>query len=154
MKDRIVVACIGFVAGWEGVSYYVYKDVGGVDTVCYGQTGSLVKAGKKYSVEECKDMLEKSLTSYAEHVEKRIPSAPLEVKAAFTSFTYNIGKAGFDSSRAMREAKKGNYKEACRALAYAPSGAPVWSYVGDPPRFVQGLHNRRKAEMNFCMKHV
>ena len=152
MKSKIVAACISFVAGWEGVSYYVYRDIGGVPTVCYGQTGAILKEGKRYTPEECKAMLEKSLASYAEHVESKVPKAPLSVKAAFTSFTYNVGKAGFDSSRAMREAVKGNYKEACRALAYSPSGAPAWSFVKG--KYVQGLHNRRKAEMDFCMKDV
>ena len=151
-RNKIVAACISFVAGWEGVSYVVYKDIGGVDTVCHGQTGSEAIIGKVYSPQECSAMLEKELYSFADHVNNRVPAAPLSVKAAFTSFSYNVGKSGFDSSRAMREAQRGNYKEACRALAFSPSGAPAWSFVGK--KYVQGLHNRRIAEMKFCMKDL
>lgn len=134
------------------MSYIVYKDVGGVDTVCYGQTGKQAAVGTKYTPEQCTEMLEKSLVKYAEHVNKRIPAAPLSVKGAFTSFTYNVGMSGFDSSRAMREAQKKNYREACKALAFSPSGAPAWSFVKG--KYVQGLHNRRKSEMAYCMKDV
>ncbi|MHA0354450.1 lysozyme, partial [Bordetella bronchiseptica] len=40
------------------------------------------------------------------------------------------------------------------ALANAPDGAPVWSYVTDQrgrKRFVQGLRNRRLEERALCL---
>jgi GH24 family phage-related lysozyme (muramidase) len=50
----------------------------------------------------------------------------------------------------------GRIADGCRALAWAPDGkTPVWAYVTDTQgrkRFVQGLHNRRLAEMELCLR--
>lgn len=148
---KIAASVLVFVAGWEGLSLTVYKDIGGVDTWCYGQTGGPPPTEKQTEA-SCKALLLKSLGPYASTVVKAAPQAPESVQKAFTVFSYNVGQAGFISSRALREALKGDYKEACRALAYSPSGAPAWSYVKG--KYVQGLHNRRKAEQALCMKDV
>lgn len=152
LKARVVASVLTFVAGWEGLSLTVYKDIGGVPTWCYGQTGKNVPT-EPFTEAQCKALLAKSLEPYAETVLKAIPNAPMKVQEAFTSFSYNVGQAGFLSSRALREARKGNWVEACRAMAYSPSGAPAWSFVtvDGKLKYVQGLHNRRKAEMNYCI---
>jgi GH24 family phage-related lysozyme (muramidase) len=50
----------------------------------------------------------------------------------------------------------GRIADGCKALAWAPDGkTPVWAYVTDAQgrkRFVQGLHNRRLAEMKLCLR--
>lgn len=150
-KGRIAAAVLTFVAGWEGLSLTVYKDIGGVDTWCYGQTGPNPPKDRQ-TESQCKALLAKSLEPYADTVLKAVPNAPSSVQEAFTSFTYNLGGRNFLSSRSLREARKGNYREACRALAYSPSGGPAWSYVGN--QYVQGLHNRRKSEMQLCLRDI
>ena len=152
---KIAAGVLTFVATWEGLSLVVYKDIAGVPTWCYGQTGKDVPK-EKQTKEQCEALLFKSLQPYAVTVDKAVPNAPMSVKTAFTSFSYNVGQQGFLSSRALKEAKQGNWAEACRAMAFSPSGLPAWSFITKDGKkvYVQGLHNRRKAEAALCLQGV
>ena len=44
----------------------------------------------------------------------------------------------------------GRIVEGCTLIAYKPTGAPNWALADG--KYVQGLHNRRKAEMTLCLK--
>ena len=68
---------------------------------------------------------------------------------ALTTFAINVGKSGACGSQAVRQINLGNIGAGCRLMAYAPSGAPNWSFASG--KYVQGLHNRRKAEMRLCL---
>lgn len=126
-----------------------YIDIAGVKTVCWGHTGKDIQ-DRVYSYSECKDLLTKDIIVHMKRVEscvtREIPKQPL---IAFTSFDFNTG--GFCSSRARREFNAGNLEEACRALAYSPSGKPAWSYINGTT-FVDGLFKRRIRESNECLK--
>lgn len=135
---------------WEGTKYYAYRDIVGVPTVCMGYTGPDIVFGKKYTHEECAAYLRKELVTHSTGLLQCV-TRPLQEHQynAFTLFTYNVGVAGACSSRAIRLFNEGRTEEACKALAYSPSGSPAWSYAGG--KFVQGLHNRRIYEMKMCL---
>lgn len=137
-------------AMWEGTRYYAYKDIVGVPTVCMGYTGSGIVFGRKYTHEECNAFLKKELVIHSTGVLNCV-TRPLQEHQynAFTLFAYNVGVSGACGSRAIRLFNEGRTEEACRALAYSPSGSPAWSYAGG--KFVQGLHNRRIYEMRMCL---
>ena len=94
------------------------------------------------------DFLVKDITRHMKRVEscanREIPERML---VAFTSFDFNTG--GWCGSRSNREFNAGNLKEACRAMAYAPSGKPAWSYINGST-FVPGLFSRRIRESGVC----
>lgn len=124
-----------------------YIDIAGVKTVCYGHTGKDIE-NRIYSQAECNDFLKKDITRHMKRVEscanKEIPERML---VAFTSFDFNTG--GWCGSRSNREFNAGNFKEACRAMAYSPSGKPAWSYRNGTV-FVPGLFSRRIRESGVC----
>ena len=124
-----------------------YIDIAGVKTVCYGHTGKDIE-NRIYSQAECNDFLVKDITRHMKRVEscanREIPERML---VAFTSFDFNTG--GWCGSRSNREFNAGNLKEACRAMAYAPSGKPAWSYINGST-FVPGLFSRRIRESGVC----
>lgn len=135
---------------WEGTRYYAYRDIVGVPTVCMGYTGSGIIFGREYTHAECTAYLKKELYIHSTGILNCI-TKPLKENEynAFTLFAYNVGVAGACGSRAIRLFNEGRTAEACRALAYTPSGSPSWSYAGG--KFVQGLHNRRIYEMKMCL---
>ena len=142
---------ISSVAMWEGKRNIAYEDLAGVLTVCYGYTGKDIVPERVYSDPECKALLRTEVLEHARGVLNCV-TQPLKENQynAFVLMAYNIGVAGFCSSRALRLFNSGDVKASCRAIAYSPKGNPVWSFVGK--KFVQGLHNRRKYEMHLCMK--
>lgn len=133
----------------EGKRNFPYKDIAGVLTVCYGHTGNDIEM-RQYTDQECLDILKTDTERHILRVQgcskREIPANAL---AAFTSFDFNTG--GWCTSRSNREWNAGNIKEACRAMAYSPSGTPAWSYVNGN-RYVKGLHDRRIREMELCLK--
>lgn len=136
---------------WEGTRYYAYKDLAGIPTVCQGHTGNGITFGRKYSPAECSAFLRSDLTKHSNGVLACINKPMKENEFnSFTLFAYNIGISGACGSRAFAQFNAGNVKEACKAMAFSPQGAPVWSYVNGTT-FVQGLHNRRLYEMNMCL---
>ena len=48
-----IAAVVALTASSEGVRQFAYYDPPGILTVCYGHTGSDVKKGVKYSLDEC-----------------------------------------------------------------------------------------------------
>ncbi len=140
----VILLATPTVMHWEGLRNDPYLDVGGIRTVCYGETASV--QNRRYSRAECEVMLERSLIKHATPVLKCLPlTAPLEVKAAFVSFGYNVGVSAACGSKAAQAARRGDYRVACRALGN-------WVFVGK--RRVQGLVNRRADETSLCLKGV
>lgn len=144
-----LIGLAAFIGGFEGIVNTTYKDPIGVLTICAGHTGKHAKPGNKMSNEQCLALLDEEAGEFRDKIVRAVnkPMAPQHV-IAFTSFAFNVGTSGAASSRAIRLFNQGNYKEACRALAYSPSGSPAWSYAGG--KYFKGLHTRRIAEMNMC----
>ena len=136
------VGLVAVVAQWEGKRNEPYRDLIGIATVCYGETNVPMR---RYSDEECKDMLAGSLATYAEAVLKRNPELaghdPQIIAAS--SLTYNIGIAAYNRSTVARRFSAGDWRGACDAFL-------AFSYAGG--KRVQGLVNRREAERRICMR--
>ncbi|HSC81178.1 MAG TPA: lysozyme [Chitinolyticbacter sp.] len=143
---------------WEGDhrnkatgEHVAYRDIGGVWTACYGQTGARVAPGGRYSQTTCDQWLRDELLDTHNAVmrclqqpEGLTPSR----QAAFVVMAYNVGVSGFCSSAAAGFARRSDWPSACRAIQVNNGGRPAWSYVNG--RFVQGLANRRGAERELC----
>lgn len=126
---------------WEGLETKPYKDVGGVMTVCYGETQVVMK---EYSKEECTRMLQRRLPDYYFPAMSYIKTdPPVPFRAAITSFTYNVGLSAFKNSTLLKKTNQGDFKGACEQLNR-------WVYVGR--MWVKGLANRRKDEYALCME--
>ena len=149
-----LVAVLGL---WEGTDRKVYADklARDIPTGCYGVTNAVspvpVVVGDVWSEDQCRDVLaivtEKKQLSLAQCF-KRPPSQ--NTYDAFSSFAHNVGISAACGSKAMGWINAGRLEEGCRALAYRTDGTPNWSFASG--KFVQGLHNRRIAEMKLCLK--
>lgn len=135
---------ISVVAGFEGVSLVAYRDPVGVYTICYGETDGVGK-GDRYSLQQCKDMLEKSLQKYIAGI-NRCVKVPLPEKrwVALVSFSYNVGIQGACRSSVVRHINAGRTREGCDALLQ-------WTRAGLYPRL---LLKRRQAERQLCLAEL
>lgn len=127
---------------WEGLRLDPYDDVANIRTVCFGETFNVQE--RRYSRAECDAMLSKSLTKHAKPIlDCMPPDAPLEVKAAFVSFGYNVGVSAACNSTAIRRMWRGDYAGACDQLMR-------WNRAGG--RVVSGLTKRRADERALCLR--
>lgn len=129
----------------EGLRQYAYYDPPGILTVCYGHTGGVVK-DKKYSLEECKGLLDKDMLNAVEQVERCHPGLPENVHAAFADAVYNLGPKVACDSTASKLLSAGDVQGACREL-------PKWNKARVAGALVPlpGLTKRRNAEMMLCL---
>ena len=125
----------------EGLQHVPYKDPVGIATTCYGHTGSVQM--KKYTYEECLNLLVKDLGESEKDVESVI-HVPLNVyqKAALDDFDYNVGITKFRKSHMAELFNQGKYTEGCKQLVN-------WVYAGK--KKLPGLEKRRDLEMKFCL---
>jgi len=136
-----LAASASITAYFEGERLTTYLDPVGIPTVCYGHTGTATM-GETKTLEECKYLLAKDLGWALSEVDRQLPDAPPMVRAAFGSFTYNLGVGAFRSSTLLRKAKAGDLKGACNEL-------PRWRYAGG--RELAGLVTRRATERELCL---
>ncbi|RTL52888.1 MAG: glycoside hydrolase [Bradyrhizobiaceae bacterium] len=143
-----------FVMLWEGyapVARHEAVDPPGVITWCFGRTNyddPTVRAGTRFTKDECAAMLPATLEKYAVQVRGCVPQwdgLPDSVKAALTSFTYNLGAGTVCRSSAVKLVNAGNIKAACQAMML---------YTRANGQVLRGLINRRTAERNLCLKGV
>lgn len=138
----VLVLAAPLIMRWEGVRYTPYQDVVGVWTVCYGHTGPDVVPGKKYTIEECKALLDEDMAEANAYVRKCIPVPMLaQVEAAITDLVFNVGPKGACGSTVQRRGMANNWPGACEAL-------DMWKYAGG--RVYQGLVNRRLDARYLC----
>jgi lysozyme len=136
----------------EGVRRVVYFDPPGIPTVCMGHTGTDVKQGKTYSMDECKALLTADMAKAIDAVDRCQPGLPQQVLAAFGDATFNAGPTvacNTEKSTAARMLAAKNYAGACRQL-------PRWNKARVAGVMVElpGLTKRRYAEMNLCLQGV
>lgn len=154
-----------FLSTWEGRGQNtVYADqlAGGLPTVCMGITRHTspfsVVVGDYWSPGRCAEVeqlvISKTQLQLADCITN--PDVSQNTFDALTSHAHNVGVPSTCASRAVALINAGRIADGCKALAWAPDGkTPVWAYVTDAQgrkRFVQGLHNRRLAEMKLCLR--
>lgn len=142
-----VMLALPLVAQFEGLWLTAKPDklAYGIPTVCYGETEG-VKVGDKYTQKQCEDMLAKKLPRYFDEISQCI-KVPVSDKmfAAFGSFSYNVGSAGFCHSTALKRLNAGDKRGSCDALL-------AWNRAGG--RVVRGLTNRRQTERKLCLEGI
>jgi lysozyme len=135
----------------EGLRQYAYYDPPGILSVCYGYTSAVV-IGKKYSLDECKALLQKDMLDAIKTVDTCHKGLPIPVLAAFSDAVYNIGPSiacDPNKSTASRRLATGDFKGACTEL-------PRWnrSTIGGVKVALPGLTKRRAAEQELCLTGV
>lgn len=138
----VAAACAAFVMAFEGVRENAYQDVVGVWTVCAGETQG-VKAGDRYTMAQCKQMLQTRLEDYAQPIESCLPNLPDARFIAFTSLAYNIGAQRACQSTAAKLTRLGKFAAGCQAFMQ-------WNKAGGV--VFKGLTRRRAAERDLCLK--
>ena len=153
-----------FLGKWEGTGQnVVYADqlARGLPTVCMGITRYTspvpVVVGDYWSDARCAEVeslvVSKGQLALADCLTNQ--AIGQNTFDALSSHGHNVGTPNTCASRAVGLINAGRIAEGCRAMAFAPDGSPVWSYVTLPngrKQLVQGLHNRRIAEMELCLK--
>ena len=141
----IAIAC-AFVQPWEGLWTTAQIDAIGTGhpvTYCYGATGNNVKAGEKFTPQECSALLEKTLPTYLAQIKPCIKvDIPDKVQAALLSAAYNAGPAAVCHSPMVKKINAGDIIGGCEAFR-------GW-YVRASGRVVKGLINRRAGESQLC----
>jgi len=127
---------------WEGQRFVPYRDPVGVLTVCYGHTGADIIENKRYTLAECKNLLQHDMAVAAAIVERCLPmSKPDHLQAALVSATFNIGPRVVCGSTLQRRALAGDWAGACAQLER-------WKYAQG--RVLRGLVLRRADERALC----
>lgn len=154
-----------FLGTWEGRGQsivYADKLAAGLPTVCKGITRHTspfpVVVGDYWSPERCAEVeqlvIRKTQLKLADCITN--PELNQNTFDALTSHAHNVGVPSTCASRAVALINAGRIADGCNALAWAPDGkTPVWAFVTDAKgrkQFVQGLHNRRKAEVELCLQ--
>ncbi len=133
------------IAKHEGLILGTYIDPVGIVTSCYGHTGKDIQSGQPFTDEQCLEQLATDLSVFNRQLLSLSPALSEGEHAAYLSFVYNVGINAYRSSTLRRELLAGNRVSACREL-------PRWVYADG--RKLQGLINRRNAEMQFCLKSL
>jgi len=135
------VVTLGLVQPWEGRSLRAYLDPISIPTICDGITKG-VRLGQVATHAECDQMLVEELIRHDRDMMAcvRVPLNPNQ-RAAFLSFTYNVGAKNFCSSTLNRKLNAGDYRGACAELSR-------WTMAGG--RELRGLVRRRAAERQVC----
>jgi len=127
---------------WEGNQHRPYLDPTGTLTVCYGHTGADIIADKTYSMDECEALLQADLAESNAHVNRCLPMPKLvQIEAALTSATFNIGPNVVCGSTLQRKAQANDWPGACAELER-------WRY--SKGRELRGLTLRRADERALC----
>lgn len=137
-------ATVDLIKAWEGLRLTAYLDGGGVWTIGYGTTaaadvGIVPRKGMTITEPQAEAYLKKAIEKFSTKIRSYI-TAPINENefGAFVSLAYNIGPNAFYKSTALRKFNAGDKKGAVEAIAY---------FNKDNGKFVQGLANRRKAEI-------
>jgi lysozyme len=133
------------IAAFEGYVPVGYPDPGplGVTlpTACYGSTKGIV-LGKRYTPDQCAGMLAEDAVKHGLEIAPCLPDElPIETRAAFQSFGFNVGSGAFCKSTLARKAMAGDLRGACAELS---------RWTKSAGREMAGLVRRRKAERELC----
>lgn len=132
---------IPLVVHFEGTVYRTYVDPVGIVTSCTGHTGPELELGQRFTKEQCDEQLASDLFKHSSDLD--CITAPLTdyQRAAYLSFTFNVGKKAFCGSTLVRRANAGDTRGACAELSR-------WTMAGG--RELPGLVRRRAAERAMC----
>lgn len=164
MKYKILAGALAIalalpvVQKWEGTRTTAYLDHLGIPTICTGHTGPEVKLGLKVTAAQCDEWLKQDLQIAYDITQSCVPGyVPQSVRAAYTSFTFNVGSGApgrkdgmcvLKSGRVpqhVRQLQAGDFKAACDTLA-------LWKKAGGAVS--NGIVNRRMDEISLCYRDL
>ena len=143
----VIALATPFIAKWEGVRLEAYKDVVGVETICFGDTHG-VQSGDTATMDECVSRLQEDVETFYADIATCItnPGIPAGVQASMLELAYNVGSPKVCRSTMMRKANAGDYAGACSELRR-------WVMAGG--RRFPGLSNRRAdSKQSLCLRNV
>jgi len=128
----------------EGFKLNAYQDGGGVWTVGYGSTGSDIKEGTVWTVEDCERRLRLDLLMIEKDIGElvKVPLTQSQI-SALCSFIYNVGYGAFKKSTLLKKLNEKDYEGAANEL-------PRWNK--DNGKVVKGLSIRRAKEREIFLK--
>ena len=115
-------------------------------TICFGETFN-VRARETRTIEQCLDGLGRGLERYWRGWRQGLTatSIPVDVDAAMTDLSWNIGISGARKSSALKALNIHDFPDAClRMTFYNKSGG----------RLITGLVNRRTFVFNVCVRNL
>lgn len=142
-----VAAAIAIAAPAEGVRQWAYYDPPGILSICYGHTGKDVEKGRRYTLTECKALLQQDMLAAVDTVDRCVPGLPENVLAAYGDAVYNIGpKIACGPSTAHKLLSEGKIQAACDELLKWNKSRVAGVEVPLP-----GLTKRREMERALCL---
>ena len=147
LAGSLLAAAMALAAGFEGVRYVSYQDVGNVWTVCYGETLG-VKKGDTATPAQCESQLIASLLRHNKPFESLPRQLPERVHLAALDFCYNVGTGNCTRSTMWRHLETGRYEQACGEFTkWRYAAGRDCSQAGSQCR---GVWERRKLERDIC----
>ena len=143
----VIALATPFIAKWEGVRLDAYKDIVGVETICFGDT-HWVQSGDTATMDECVARLGDDVEAFYADIAGCMtnPDIPAGVQASMLELAYNVGSPKVCRSTMMRRANAGDYSGACGELR-------KWVMAGG--RRIRGLSNRRAdSKQSLCLHNV
>lgn len=143
---KALALAVAIAAPAEGLRQVAYHDPVGILTVCYGHTGPDVQRGTRYSLAQCKALLDQDMRDALADVERCHPGLPDNVLAAFGDAVFNVGPRVACDSTASKYLAVGNIPAACDELL-------KWNKarVGGVLVELPGLTKRRAKERALCL---
>jgi lysozyme len=137
-----------FIADHEGYVPRSYADPAWgwkVPTACYGETGPHIVKGQTFTKAQCLAFLDAQVALKWREMDACIgPELTIPQTIAVTSWAYNVGTGAACRSTLVRQINAGQPARVwCRQLLR-------WDRANG--KVMRGLTNRRKAEMELCLK--
>ena len=126
---------------YEGHVPWVHRDPIGRLAACYGHDDQTMTPGKRFTAAECQAMLDQDLLKHSEALDCIKTPMTDGQKAAFLSFSFNVGNQAFCRSTLAKKANQGDLLGACAELSR-------WTLAGG--KELPGLVRRRAAERAMC----
>lgn len=126
---------------FEGTIPRTYRDPIGILTSCTGHTGPELRMGQTWTQEQCDQQLYADLLKHSEALDCVKTPMTDGQKAAFLSFSFNVGNQAFCRSTLAKKANQGDMLGACAELSR-------WTLAGG--KELPGLVRRRAAERAMC----
>ena len=127
---------------YEGTVLRSYVDPVGIVTACTGHTGPELRMGQTWTQEQCDQQLYADLLKHSDALDCIKTPMTDGQKAAFLSFSFNVGNQAFCRSTLAKKANQGDMIGACAELSR-------WTLAGGGKE-LPGLVRRRAAERAMC----
>ena len=144
---RVSAEGIALIKSFEGCRLDCYRDIRGIPTIGWGQTGPDIRMGLRWTQEQADARFLEHLRKVEDDVERMLKGQriPDSVFDAVCSWVYNVGSGNAEKSTLMRKLRKGDLLGAWGELSR-------WVFVDSA--LTPGLIRRRKAEQDHWNKFL